>query len=59
MTTPKRGFAKLTAVEHKAVSQKGGTTSQRSGRGHRWDAAAAREAGLKGGRPRKRTGARP
>jgi hypothetical protein len=52
MSIKDRGFASMNKTRLKQLCSKGGTTSQKSGHGHRWDSAAGTSAGLKGNRTR-------
>lgn len=47
---PKRGFASMDPAKVRAIGRLGGTASQASGAGHRWDSDEAQTAGKKGGR---------
>jgi hypothetical protein len=52
MGIEKRGFGSMGKTRLKELCSKGGTTSQKSGHGHRWDSAAGTTAGLKGNQTR-------
>lgn len=45
----RRGFASMDPALQKQLAAKGGKNSSMSGRGHRWTAEEAQEAGRKGG----------
>lgn len=51
----KRGFASMTKEQHRAISSKGGKTTQDSGKALRWveGAQEPKDAGRKGGRTKK------
>ncbi len=51
MDAPKkpRGFAAISPEQRREISRKGGKAVAKSGRGHRWTKAEAREHGRKGG----------
>ncbi len=46
---PKKGFARLTPEERRAVSSKGGKAVHAAGTAHEWTKEEARIAGRKGG----------
>ena len=48
-TKSRRGFAAMSAETQKRIASEGGKASHASGRGHRFSADEAREAGRKGG----------
>lgn len=45
----KQGFGSMDPEKHRELARKGGQTAHARGTAHVWDAAAAKEAGRKGG----------
>lgn len=56
MTTkryPRRGFGSMDPQRQREIASAGGRTAHKKGTAHKWDSAAAKEAGRLGGLARK------